>query len=203
MTKTQKQLQSERTRHQIMEAASRLFARHGFHGTSMAELAVETGLTRGAFYHHFKSKKALFFAVVQSAKEKWEKAAGEQAIQAPSTLDELLIPLASRAHLLCEAPILRLVILGLTTEMEEADPGFVAAFHGTYLGLVETIEGIIRDGQNRQQVRRDVDGRLVALNIVGLLRGVSCLGVLADLGLDSEIVINAARPVILDGLRPR
>ncbi len=203
MTKTQKQLQGEQTRHLIMEAASRLFTRHGFHGTSMTELAVETGLTRGAFYHHFKSKTALFFAVVQSANEKWANAIGEQVIHAPYTLDDLLSQLDSKARLLCEAPTLRLVIMGLTTEMEEANPSLLAALHCGYLGLIESVEGIIRDGQNRQQVRRDIDGRLIALSIVGLLRGVSCFGVLAELGLNPGFVINGARPVILDGLRPR
>ncbi len=60
MAKTLKQLQSEQTRQQMMRAASRLFARHGFHGASRADLVAEAGLTRGAFYLHFKSKKALF-----------------------------------------------------------------------------------------------------------------------------------------------
>ncbi len=203
MTKTRKQLQGEQTRHQIMKAASRLFAHHGFHGTSMADLAVETGLTRAAFYHHFESKKALFFAVVQSAEEKWEKAVGEQVIQAACTLDELLIPFASQARLLGEAPTLRLVIMGLTAEMEAANPGLLADLQSVYLGLVESVAATIRDGQNRQQVRRDVDGRLMALNLIGLLHGVSCFGVLTDLGLAPEIVINAAGPVILDRLRPR
>ena len=95
------------------------------------------------------------------------------------------------------------MITGLTAEMEETNPGFVTTLHGVYLGLIEFIEGIIRDGQTRQQVRNDVDARLAALNIVGLLRGVSCFGVLADLGLDCETVIQAAKPVLLDGLRPR
>ncbi len=203
MIKTRKQLQGEQTRYQIMEAASRLFARHGFYGTSMADLALETGLTRAAFYHHFESKKALFFAVVQSAKEKWAEAVGEKAIQAPKPLDELLIPFASQARLLGEAPTLRLVIMGLTAVMEEANPRWLADLQGVYLGLVESVEATIRDGQNRQQVRRDVDGRLIALNLIGLLHGVSCFGILADLGLDPETVINAAGPVILDGLRPR
>ncbi len=70
MTKTQKQLQSEQTADHIIEAASRLFARNGFHGTSIADLVAQTGLTRGAFYHRFQSREALFFAVVQSAKER-------------------------------------------------------------------------------------------------------------------------------------
>ena len=46
-----------------------------------------------------------------------------------------------------------------------------------------------------------MDAQLVALNIVGLLRGVSCFGLLSDMGLDCETVINAVKPLLLDGLR--
>jgi AcrR family transcriptional regulator len=203
MAKTQKQIQGEQTRQRIIEAAARLFARTGFHGTSMADLAAATGLTKGAFYSHFDSKDALFFAVVQAVQEKWVKAVGAQVFQAPNALDQLGLLLDSHARLLCEEPILCLVITGLTAEMEENNPGFVSALHGVYLGLIEFIEGIIRDGQAKNQVRNDVDARLAALNIVGLLRGVSCFGVLADLGLDCEVVIQAAKPLLMDGLRPR
>lgn len=169
----------------------------------MAELTAVTGLTKGAFYHHFESKDALFFAVVQLVQEKWVKAVGDQVIQAPNALDQLAILLDSHAHLLRQEPILCLVITGLTAELEETNPGFVTALHGVYIGLIAFIEGIIREGQTKQQVRNDVEARLVALNIVGLLRGVSCFGVLSDLGVDCEIVINAAKPVFLEGLRPR
>ena len=55
----------------------------------------------------------------------------------------------------------------------------------------------------KQQVRNDVEARLAAVTIVGLLRGVSCFGVLGDLGLECETVIKAAKPVILEGLQPR
>ncbi len=203
MAKTQKHLQSEQTRQHIIDTAARRFARNGFHGTSMADLTEAAGLTKGAFYHHFESKDDLFFAVVQMVQEKWVKAVGEQVVQAPNALDQLAILLDSHAHLLCQEPVLCLVITGLTAELEESNPAYVTALHGVYLGFIEFIEGIIRDGQSKQQIRTDVDARLTALNIVGLLRGISCFGVLADLGLDCEVVIKAAKPVLLDGLHPR
>ncbi len=203
MTKTQKQIQSEQTRQQIIDVASRLFARSGFHGTSMADLTGATGLTKGAFYHHFESKDALFFAVVESVQEKWVRAVGDQVIQASDALEQLALLLDSHARLLHKEPILCLVITGLTAELEESNPSYVTTLHSVYLGLIEFIEGIIRNGQTQQQIRNDVDARLVALNIVGLLRGVSCFGVLADLGLDCETVIQTAKPVFLEGLRSR
>jgi hypothetical protein len=42
----------------------------------------------------------------------------------------------------------------------------------------------------------------MAINMVGLLRGVSCFGVLDEMGLDCIAVINALKPVLIEGLRP-
>lgn len=52
------------TRGQIIEAATRLFAEKGFEGTSIEAVLADTRLSRGALYHHFPSKEALFEAVV-------------------------------------------------------------------------------------------------------------------------------------------
>jgi AcrR family transcriptional regulator len=203
MHQTQKQLQSEQTRQQIIDTAAPLFAGKGFHGTSMSDLTAATGLTKGAFYHHFESKDALFFAVVQSVQQKWQNAVGQEVLQVQNALDQLAMLLSSHARLLRKEPTLCLVITGLTAEMEDNNPGYVAALHGVYTALITFVEGIVQGGQATGQVRRDVDARLIAVNIVGLLRGVSCFGVLNDMGLDCEIVIRGVQPVLLDGLRPR
>jgi AcrR family transcriptional regulator len=203
MNQTQKQLQSEQTRQRIIDTAARLFAGKGFHGTSMSDLTAATGLTKGAFYHHFESKDALFFAVVQSVQQEWQNVVGQEMLHVHNALDQLAALLTSHARLLRKEPTLCLVITGLTAEMEDDNPGYVAALHGVYLGLIAFVEGMVKSGQGSGQVRNDVDARLVAVNIVGLLRGLSCFGVLNDMGLDCEIVINGVKPVLLDGLRPR
>lgn len=202
MIKTQKQLQSEQTRQQIIDTAARLFTSRGFHGTSMSDLAVATRLTKGAFYHHFENKDALFFAVVESVREKWQNAVAAGVLQAEDALDQIAILLDSHAKLLRAEPTLCLVMQGLTAEMEDTNPGYLAALQHVYAGLVGFIQDIIEKGQAARQIRADVDARLAALNVVGLLRGVSCFGLLGEMGLDCERVIEAFKPVLLDGLRP-
>ena len=54
----------EATRRKLIEAGRRAFARDGYHAASMDQLTAEVGLTRGALYHHFEDKRALFRAIV-------------------------------------------------------------------------------------------------------------------------------------------
>src|SRR5262249_19632018 len=49
----------------ILDAAMRVFRRHGFRRSSIEQAAEEAGLTRQALYHHFPSKEALFRAVIE------------------------------------------------------------------------------------------------------------------------------------------
>ena len=54
----------ERTQNEITEAAYRLFLEHGFHGTSMRQIAQSAGIALGGIYNHFDSKEDIFTAVI-------------------------------------------------------------------------------------------------------------------------------------------
>lgn len=53
----------KRTRAALLVAAQKLFAEKGFAATSTEEILLAAGVTRGALYHHFADKAALFEAV--------------------------------------------------------------------------------------------------------------------------------------------
>lgn len=57
--------QADRTREQLLETARRLFIEKGYAATPLEEVVAQAGMTRGALYHHFKDKRALFDAVVE------------------------------------------------------------------------------------------------------------------------------------------
>ena len=64
--------QSERreaTRGAIVKAAKRLFGERGFAGTTMDHVATAAHVAKGAVYHHFKTKEALFEAVFDQVSE--------------------------------------------------------------------------------------------------------------------------------------
>ncbi|MES9990664.1 MAG: TetR/AcrR family transcriptional regulator [Candidatus Thiodiazotropha sp.] len=54
------------TRQQIVQAADDLFYRQGFEHTSFADIAKVVNISRGNFYHHFKSKDEILDAVIET-----------------------------------------------------------------------------------------------------------------------------------------
>jgi AcrR family transcriptional regulator len=57
------------SREQLLTAAARVFARAGYHGASMSEIAAEAGFSKGALYWSFASKEELFFALLDELDE--------------------------------------------------------------------------------------------------------------------------------------
>jgi AcrR family transcriptional regulator len=53
------------TRAHLIEVATRLFATHGYDGTSIEAVLAESGVSRGSLYHHFPGKEALYLAVFE------------------------------------------------------------------------------------------------------------------------------------------
>ena len=69
-TKARRAAQAAATRAALVAAARRLFVEKGYHRTSTEEVAAEAGVgTRGALYHHFADKQALFEAAFIAVEE--------------------------------------------------------------------------------------------------------------------------------------
>jgi AcrR family transcriptional regulator len=58
------QLRSEETRARIIESAIKLFSNRGYDIASVDDICAEAGISKGAFYHHFASKQALFLSLL-------------------------------------------------------------------------------------------------------------------------------------------
>ncbi|MBL0347508.1 TetR/AcrR family transcriptional regulator [Candidatus Villigracilis affinis] len=58
------QQRSEETRSRILGSAIKLFSARGFNAASVADICKDAGISKGAFYHHFESKQALFLALL-------------------------------------------------------------------------------------------------------------------------------------------
>ncbi|MCF6237217.1 MAG: TetR/AcrR family transcriptional regulator [Candidatus Marinimicrobia bacterium] len=61
---TERRPSSER-RTEILEAALTIFVKKGYSDTRMEDIVQEIGLSKGALYHHFQSKRDLFIALIE------------------------------------------------------------------------------------------------------------------------------------------
>ena len=64
-------LQGERSRDEILDAASRMMSVRGFDGTSIADIARESGLPNSSIYWHFNSKMGILAAVMERGAERF------------------------------------------------------------------------------------------------------------------------------------
>ena len=94
MPRTKKQFNEirEKTKQTIINAGLKLFAQRGFHGTSIADIAKEAGVSKGLAYNYFKSKTELAEAIltqIHSFLEQYDKMFNE--VKDPYKLLELMI----------------------------------------------------------------------------------------------------------------
>ncbi|HYB23676.1 MAG TPA: TetR/AcrR family transcriptional regulator [Solirubrobacteraceae bacterium] len=60
-----RRLSAEQRREALLDAAARVFATHGYHAASIAQIAEQAGITKPVIYHHFPSKQQLHRAVFE------------------------------------------------------------------------------------------------------------------------------------------
>src|SRR5687768_14036538 len=79
-------------REQILTVAAQLFARHGFHGVSIADLGAAVGVSGPAFYRHFPGKEALLAEMLVGISEHL-LAGGRERVAASADPHEVLAAL--------------------------------------------------------------------------------------------------------------
>jgi AcrR family transcriptional regulator len=100
------------TRERLVAAAFDLFGRHGYEGTSIEAILEATGVKRGALYHHFDGKKALFVAALDGAIARIAEISGRAARAAgPDPVDALRAGCAAWLDLALDPAIQRVVLL--------------------------------------------------------------------------------------------
>ncbi len=102
----------ERTRAKIAEAATALFTRFGFADVSIEAVLAETGVSRGALYHHYSSKEALFGAVLEIVEARVARVTAAAASEALTPLAGLRMACRAWIELAAnDAEVRRIVLI--------------------------------------------------------------------------------------------
>jgi TetR/AcrR family transcriptional repressor of nem operon len=165
----------QRTRERLLQAAFQEIHKSGFRGTDLETILRAAGVTKGAMYHHFASKEALGYAVVDEiiariTREKWLW----PLQNAKNPIDALIGIIQSTslrpADLCCGCPL-----NNLAQEMSPLDEGFrrrTATIFGDWQSAIATA---LRNGKQRKMVRNDVDPDEAAAFLLATYEGYSSL----------------------------
>ena len=190
-----------RRRGEILRAAKRVFAKKGFHGTTIADIAKAAKLSYGSVYWYFDSKDTLFHAVMDSEEE------------------------ALRAHVwphvrLDSGDDARTVMrraVQATFEYFESDKAsakvlfrdsyamgdqFEKHLFGIYERFVDDIESMIEEAQKRKLVVQ-VPPRIIAFSVAALIGQLALRRLTTNDGLEASVVADFVVSMTLDGLLPR
>ena len=100
------QKRSLETRQRILSSALECFALHGFNATGVAEICSTASVSKGAFYHHFPSKQAVFLALLQDWLQNIDNQL-EASRQQGSSIPQVLQSMSELMSLCAGRPCLR------------------------------------------------------------------------------------------------
>ena len=177
------------TRGHLLAPAAPLFGARGYGATALEEIVSHAGLTRGAVYHHFKDKRALFDAVVDQTLlhfvDQVERRGIERALErgAPREADaiELFVE-----HL-CDGPRRRILCLDAPSVLGRARWN-----ERMWARLLDPLRRIVESGAERGRVEADLVPVLTHL----LFGAVQEAALLAAGGRERVEGVNSSQPAV-------
>ncbi len=195
------QQRSEQTRKQIMDSALTLFAQNGYESTSVAEICRNAEVSKGAFYHHFESKQALFVELL----ENWLKQIDITLDQTRWAEDDVPSGLMRMANVtrrfMREADDSLPMFLEFWSQAR-LDPDIWQATIAPYRRYQRYFTSMIEDGITEGSMR-EIDPNLGAWVLVCFAVGVMLQCVLDPKGEDWGEITSEGVQVLLDGLARR
>ena len=181
-------------RRAILHAAVKVFAEKGYHGCRIADVARQAGVAYGLVYHYFRNKDALLESVFA---EQWTIFINAlQAIaDGPGTAPEQLAGVCRFAiDVFRTAPAAVRVLLLEVARTSDAFRG--GSKRQTFEQAVRIVAGVVRRGQERGEIRRDVSPELAAAGLLGALELTLTGMVIGLLGASSDDVERVKMGVI-------
>jgi AcrR family transcriptional regulator len=148
--KSRRAEQSDATRRALVKVARNLFAKRGYSEVSTEEIVRKAGVTRGALYHHFRDKEALFRAVYEQIEQEMAERVAVAALAKTDPLEQQRAGWGAFLDACLEPAVQRVAlrdapsVLGLEAWRE------IASLYG--LALIRTgLESLIEAGLMEEQ----------------------------------------------------
>ena len=186
-----------KSKNRIMDAALQVFVSKGYSDTRMDDIVEMSGLSKGAIYHHYKSKKDLFISLI----EHWEN------FSFPNIFDKDLDEISS-------SDALRGIVNDIVVTFKKNKHVFLAELEfwslanhdedvrlktrSLYVKLLNLFKNIITKGIDRGEFK-NIDKNIGALSIMTSIQGVIWFSIFEESKLSAEIYLNEVIEFIIKG----
>ena len=185
----------------LLNAALSMVRTTGYEATSVDDLCRAAGVTKGAFFHHFRSKEDLAVA----AAGHWSTVTGAMFAAAPyhayeDPLDQLIAYIDFRAELLDgrSLPEATCLLGTMVQETYASNPAIRDACEAGISGHAETVAAIITAAKNRHAPRASWSAESLALHTQAVLQGAFILAKARnDIAIARESILHLRRYVEL------
>lgn len=165
----------ERTRERLLQAAYREVRRSGFQSAGINTILAASNVTKGALYYHFDSKEALGYAIVDEIIAKLVHDRWLRPLLSDGQPIDILIGIVRRiparpAEVRASCPL-----LNLSQEMSPLDEQFRKRLERLFLAWQEGVATLLRKGQSKGTVRRDLNPDETASFLVAMVEGYASL----------------------------
>ena len=182
MTLSTADVQAPSSRAKLLDAALRLLRERGYNATSVDELCAAASVTKGAFFHHFKTKEDLAVA----AADHWSAITGEMFARAAyhqhaDPLDRMRGYIDLRGELISGAPAEFSCVAGtMTQELFQTHPRVREACYASISGHAETLEDDIAEAIELYGADPGLTAKSLALHTQAVLQGAFILAKAKD-----------------------
>ncbi len=191
----------EETRERILAAAEECFARQGYEATSVAEICQQAGVSKGAFFHYFPTKQAVFLELL----ERWLADLGENlaALRArASSVPEGLMWMAETAQQVFEMARGKLPIFLEFLSQAARDPRVWQASISPYRRYRAFFSGMMEAGIAEGSLRR-VDPEAAANALLSMAIGLVLQATVDPDGANWGVIARESVRLFLEGIQQR
>jgi len=166
----------ERKRHttierqqEIVDAARRLIIKDGSEHITVRRIAAETGISEGAIYRHFKSKKDILLLMVGNIEDTWVADIEKSRIPGRTPLDVLDATILNRLSTIEQRRGVSFLVMAEIISL--GDKALNARISSVISRFNLLIRDILSDGVKSGQIRPDLDLDAAAALFFGMLQG--------------------------------
>jgi AcrR family transcriptional regulator len=166
-----RQVRSEATRRKILDAAVEVFTEVGFAAADRGAIIERTGMTKGAFYHHFESMEALASAIIDDGAALVVNELSAMSDSFSPALENILHSTFITADLFASNRVVR-IAEQLTLAFGKFNETAIGAYNTWIDAMTAEATRAIAEGD----IRAELDPRVVSESVISATFGARILG---------------------------